>query len=156
MNKVRIDNWRKAPRWLLHCAERGEDESFELTVMIVPLVLMMLLIAFVTAVRSSQMPAWTAASECARAAIATLNEGIGRAQGMRAAMGSLIGNNISTDAVNVVINGSWTPNGTASCQVSYDIDVSDIAGISVISGGKIPISALVTMRVEPYKSRWSP
>jgi hypothetical protein len=144
---------RRAMGWLRQ-AERGEDTTYEFTVWIVPIVIMILLIAFATLVRAAQMPAWSAASECARAAIATLDESLGRTQGTRAAFDSLRGNFIKATAATVTIAGNWTPNSSVTCRVSYDIDLSELAGFNDLTGGAIPMSAEVTLRVEPYKSRW--
>jgi Flp pilus assembly protein TadG len=135
-------------------AERGEDESYEFTVVIVPIVVMILLIAFATVVRAAQMPVWAAASACAREAIASADETIGRNQGERAAWNSLNGNVINASAVQVVITGTWAPNTPVTCQVSYNIDVSGIVGFNEMTGGSVPMSAQVTLRTEPYKSRW--
>ena len=45
---------------LLRQLERGEDESFEFTALITPIMVLLMMIAFAVLVRSSQMPAWTA------------------------------------------------------------------------------------------------
>jgi hypothetical protein len=147
----------RACRRMLRAAERGEDSSFEFTVMIVPMVLMMSLIAFATLVRSSQVPAWTAASECARAAIATLDEDIGVAQGRRAAMNSLSGNFIRATGLTVnVAYGTWDRGSTVTCRVDYNIDLDGVVLMdSFFPGNKVPMSAEVSLRVERFKSRWS-
>jgi len=134
--------------------ERGEDESFEFTALITPIMLMLMMIAFAVLVRSSQMPAWTAASECARAAIATRDEGIGRAQGLHAAYDSLAGNYIRASAGSVSIKGDWAPYGNVTCSVTYDIDTSGITFFAELTGGRVPIIAVVTLQVEPHKSKW--
>ena len=147
------DQWLRARR-VLRNAERGEDTSFEFTAGIFPLIMMILIIAFVTIVRSSQMPAWSAASECARAAVASRDPNQGDAQARRAAVNSLEGNNISGNSAQINISGSWAPGSNVTCQVSYDIDVSGIMGFSELTGGKVPMSVSVSLRVEPYKSVW--
>jgi hypothetical protein len=144
---------RPLQHWL-HQAERGEDSSFEFTASILPILVMILLISFATLVRASQMPAWSAASDCARAAIATLDEGLGRDQAQRAALASLAGNSINASAGQILITGAWEPNAPVTCRVSYDIDVSGIPMIGDLAGGIVPVQASVTLRVEPYKSRW--
>lgn len=147
---------RSAFARVLRAAERGEDSSFEFTVMIIPMVLMMSLIAFATLVRASQVPAWTAASECARAAIATLDEDIGVAQGKRAAMNSLSGNFIRGDGLSIdVIFGKWDRGSTVTCRVNYNINLDGVVLMdSFFPGNKVPMSAEVSMRVERWKSRW--
>ena len=135
-------------------AERGEESVVEFTVASVPIMIMVLLIAFVTVVRSAQMPVWTAAGECARAAVATMDESLGREQAERAARDSLAGNSISATSIQVDIVGVWRPESTVTCQVTYDIDVSGIAGFAELTGGRVPMSAEVTLRIEPHKSRW--
>jgi hypothetical protein len=145
--------WRT---WLrrARAVECGEDSSFEFTVAITPIVLMILLIGFASVVRSAQMPVWSAASECAREAVATETEDIGRQQGERAARDSLIGYYINPDPVDVEILGDWTPESLVTCRVSYDIDVAGIVGFEEMTSGRVPVSAQVSLRVEPHKSRW--
>jgi hypothetical protein len=101
------------------------------------------------------MPAWSAAANCARAAVATLDESIGRQQALYAAQQSLLGNSINAMDSQIVINGSWAPGATVTCQVSYDVDVSWIGFIAELQDGKVPVQASVTMSVEPYKSNWN-
>ena len=145
---------RSSALWILRQAERGEDSTFEFTTAIVPITVMILLIAFATIVRSAQMPAWMAASECARAAVATLTESKGRQDAEQAAVDSLSGNQISSTSVQIVITGDWTPSSLVSCSVSYAIDVSGVAGFAELTGGSIPMTAQVALRMEPYKSKW--
>lgn len=142
--------WFRAYRAL----ERGEDQGFEFTAVIIPIMMMIVLIGFSTVVRSSQMPAWSAAGECARMAVATVNPAIGAAQARRAAVQSLNGNTIRALNPQIIVTGNWAPGSTVTCSVSYDIDVSGMLGIGGFVGGKIPVSAQVTLRVDPYKSRW--
>jgi hypothetical protein len=139
---------------LLRKVERGEDSSFEFITLIVPIILMILLVAFATIVRAAQMPVWTAASECAHAAIFSLTESTSRDQATQAALDSLYGNAIDPASVQIVITGDWTPNSTITCKVSYNIDVHNLAFISELTGGYVPISAQVKLRIEPYKSKW--
>ena len=147
MRRFAQELWRKA--------ERGEDTSFEFVSVIGPIVVMILLIAFVVVVRASQMPAWSAAGNCARAASATLDEGLGREQALYAARQSLIGNSIKAMDSNIFISGSWEPGGKVTCLVRYDVDVSWIEFMAEMTGGKVPVSASVTMTVDPYKSNWN-
>ncbi len=140
---------------VLRQAEKGEDTSFEFVSVIGPIVFMILTIAFVVVVRGSQMPAWSAASECARAAVATLDENIGRAQAQRAAEESLAGNSIKASSGQIVITGDWSANSTVTCTVSYNVDVSWIQILSEFTGGSVPVTASVSMRVERYKSIWN-
>jgi hypothetical protein len=151
MKEAAVSSWRFR---VLRSAEHGESESFEFTVAIVPIVTMILLIGFATLVRSSQMPAWTAASECARAAIATEDEDTGRAQGEQAARDSLAGNFIVPESIDIRLEGDWTPDSPVMCRVIYDIDVSRIPSFSELLNGRLPMRAEVTLRTEPYKSRW--
>ncbi|MCL5997317.1 MAG: hypothetical protein M1546_14860 [Chloroflexi bacterium] len=135
-------------------AERGEDAAYEFTAAIVPIMIMIMLIAFATLARASQMPVWMAATECARAAAATRDETTARQQAEQAALDSLAGNVSSVSTVQVDISGDWTPGSQVTCRVSYDIDVSGIAFMAEITGGRLPTVAEVTLRLEPYKSRW--
>lgn len=134
--------------------ERGEDQGFEFTAVIIPIMMMIVLIGFSTVVRASQMPAWSAAGECARMAVATVNPSIGAAQARRAAVQSLNGNTIRALNPQIIVTGNWAPGSTVTCSVSYDIDVSGLLGIGGLVGGRIPVSAQVSLRVDPYKSRW--
>jgi len=156
-NAQRRGGWQlQALARVLCVAERGEDLSFEFTVMIVPMVLMMSLIAFASLVRASQVPAWTAASECARAAIATLDQDIGVAQGERAAMNSLKGNFIRATDLSIDVEfGDWDRGSTVTCRVNYNIDLDGVVLMdSFFPGNKVPMSAEVSLRVERWKSRW--
>jgi Flp pilus assembly protein TadG len=141
-------------RDVLRQAERGEDTSFEFTVAMVPLTMMILIIAFTSIVRSAQMPLWSATSECARMAVATEIEATGRARGEEAARALLEGYFIKPGSVQVNITGDWTPDSVVTCRVSYDIDVSGIAGFAELTGGRVPMSAEVSLRVETHKSQW--
>jgi len=136
--------------------ERGEDASFEITVAIVPLMMMIALIVFATVIRTSQVPAWTAASECARASIATLDPSIGVAQGKAAGWNSLHGNYINTSSASVNVSySSWTRGSDVTCSVSYSIDLSGITILDgLIPGNALPMQAQVTLRIEPDKSSW--
>lgn len=135
-------------------AERGEDSSFEFTTLIMPIILMILLVAFATIVRATQMPIWTAASECAHEAVVSLTENIGREQATQAALASLHSNAIDPTSVVINITGNWEPDSPITCQVQYNIDVHNLAFISEVTGGYIPMSAQVTLRTEPFKSKW--
>jgi Flp pilus assembly protein TadG len=139
---------------LVHGAERGDDSGYEFTVAVLPLVMMLVLIAFTSIVRASQMPAWSAASECARAAVATMNPTLGDTQARRAATNSLTANNINASGATITITGSWTPGGSVTCRVAYDIDVSVVLGLANVTNGKIPMVVSITLLVEPNKSSW--
>jgi hypothetical protein len=139
---------------LARALERGEDQGFEFTVAIVPMVMVVVLIAFATVVRASQMPAWNAAGDCARMAVATVNPSIGAAQARQAAVQSLNGNSIRALNAQITVSGDWTPGSTVTCSVAYDIDVTGMIGIGDFVGGRIPVLAQVSLRVEPNKSRW--
>ena len=159
MNNRRRRLVRRLACWALSRAaargfERGDDQSFEFTVAVVPIVTMILLITFATVVRAAQMPAWMAASECAREAIASVDETTGRSQAEQAALSTLTANAIDQTSIDIDITGDWTPNTVVTCRVSYGIDTSNIAGFAELTGGRVPVSAEVGLRVEPYKSRW--
>ena len=134
--------------------ERGEDETFEFTTLVVPLVFMIMLIAFATIVRSKQMPAWSAASECARVAIESLDPDTGERQGIDAAEGMLAGNFVNPLTAQIVVTGTWEPDTPVTCIVDYPIDVSGFPVFAELTGGEIPIHGEVTLRTEPYKSVW--
>lgn len=153
MNNTRGARGSWLRQWLRQ-AERGEDQSFEFTSVIVPIMIMIMLIAFGTLVRAAQMPVWTAASECARMGIASADETSGRQQAEEAALASLTGNAINISSVDIDITGDWTPNSPVTCRVSYDIDISGIAGFAELTGGRVPVLAEVTLRTEPFKSKW--
>jgi hypothetical protein len=166
METIAVNNAPGQQRWRANCglrfvhrvwrqAERGEDTSFEFVAAIGPIVIMILTIAFVVVVRASQMPAWSAAANCARAAVATLDESIGRQQALNAAQQSLLGNSINATNSQIAISGNWSPGAQVTCRVSYDVDVSWIGLFAEMMGGKVPVQASVTMSVEPYKSNWN-
>jgi hypothetical protein len=164
MNNGQIGRRQKAVsrvRVLLKNAERGEDTSFEFTAAMLPMAVMITLIAMTTLVRSSQVPLWTAALSCARAAAATLDESIGTEQGEAAGRNSLANNNISgtdnSDPVQVSAPQGWGRGKPVTCEVSYTIDVSGIPGFSeLVPGGGYPMSASVTLPIDPFKSKWDP
>jgi hypothetical protein len=134
--------------------ECGEDEAFEFTTLVVPLVIMIMLIAFATLVRSKQMPAWSSASECARIAIESLDPDVGKRQGVDAAKSMLAGNYVNPATAQIEVTGTWDPDTPVTCSVSYAIDVSDIPAIAELTGGAVQVSGSVTLRTEPFKSRW--
>ena len=162
MNNGPTGKWLKAAslvRVLRKNAERGEDTSFEFTVAVLPMAMMITLIALTTLVRSSQLPVWTAATACARAAIVTLDEGIGLEQGEDAAMNSLVSNNISAAAapsVSISTPQGWMRGKPLVCTVTYNIDVSGIPGFSeMVPGGTYPVEAEVELNIEGFKSKWN-
>jgi hypothetical protein len=134
--------------------EHGEAENFEFTTLIIHLVVMISLIAFATLVRSKQMPAWSAASECVRQAVATRDADIGKAQGDQAARAMLAGNYVDPTTATVSIDGSWEPGGRVTCKVTYLIDVSGIPVMGELTGGGVTMSGQVSLHTEPNKSRW--
>lgn len=141
--------------------ERGEDESFEFTVVIGPLVIMIMLIAFATVARTELMPAFSAASECARAAITTYDPATGQEQGEQVARGILASNYVNADSPSTHVevsgdeeDGIWPPDTPVTCSVSYQIDVSGIPFFAEMTGGFIPISSSVTLHTERNTSRW--
>lgn len=146
-------------RVLLKNAERGEDTSFEFTAAMLPMAVMITLIAMTTLVRSSQVPLWTAALACVRAAATTLDPTIGVDQGEAAGMNSLLNNNISASSQPIVnvTHGEWRRGNPVTCEVNYTIDVSGIPGFSeLVPGGGYPMSASVTLPIDPFKSQWDP
>ena len=156
----RADKPLRAAEQCLRNAERGDDASFEFTVAIVPLMLMVCLIAFATVIRSAQMPAWTAASECARAGIATLDPAIGKAQAEDAGNKSLHGNYLSgsVGAAHIVQPdaANWKRGADLTCRVNYNINVSGILMLEgLLPGNVLPMQVDVTLKIEPYKSAWS-
>ncbi len=140
----------------LHRYERGEDESFEFTMVISPLFIMIVLIAFATVARTELMPAWSAASECARAAVTTMDSDAGREQGTNAALGLLASNYVNPDTavVEVTPYGTWEPDTPVTCSVNYAIDVSGIPLFAQFTGGAIQVSGSVTLNTESNTSRW--
>ena len=145
---------------LLRNAERGEDAGFEFTYMVLPMAMMITLIAAVTLVRSSQLPLWTAATECARAAVATLDESIGTRQGEEAGMNSLLGNGISAasvPSVDITLGpDGWARGKPLTCEVRYTINTGGVPGFSNKFPTGIPMSASVTLPIDPWKSQWDP
>lgn len=134
--------------------ERGEDESFEFTMVMSPLLVMIVLIAFATVARTELMPAWTAASECARAAVATMDANLGRQQGIDAALGLLASNYVNPATAQVNVTGTWQPDTPVTCSVNYPIDVTGIPIFAQLTGGAIHVSGSVTLNTESNTSRW--
>ena len=73
---------------------------------------------------------------------------------VQSAVNSLNSNNINATASTITISGSWTPSGSVTCRVSYDIDVSVVLGLANVTNGKIPMVVSITLHTEPNKSSW--
>ena len=163
---------------VLRRAQQGEDATFEFTVMVVPMVALVFMIGFVTIYWASRLPARAAASDCARAAVATLNQNVGVIQGEKAGRLSLAGNNINSSDTdpNVVIQvtpntGGWRRGDEVTCTVRYTIHLANTSTTAVAAPGSfeqlltgIPagvdpaalvIVERVKMKVDPLKSNWT-
>lgn len=135
-------------------AQRGDAQSFEFSIWMLPLAIMVTLIGVVAVIRPAQYPVWVAARECARNAITTLDAGTGVNQGIQAGYNSLRGNHLNSSSASINVSyGSWERGSDVTCTVAYKIDVS---GIPLIQGvyKDIPMQASVTLQIEPLKSRW--
>jgi hypothetical protein len=140
--------------------ERGDADTFEFTVGILPLAMVMVLIAGVAILRPAQLPAWIAARECARNMTTTLDSVIAETQGELAGLKSLkgmplAGASIGPDNVVGVYNleGGNPRNGTVRCTVSYVVPLSNIPMIGTLFGD-VPMNASVRMKIDPLKSSW--
>lgn len=135
--------------------ERGEAETAEFTLAIVPLLLLVMLIAVTTLIRPAQLPVFFAARECARAASVSLNQNIALQQGIEAAASSLRGNSLSTAqaSVSVWADGAWQRGDPVTCRVSYQMDVSRVPMVGGVFG-VVAAEAEASARIEPGKSRW--
>jgi hypothetical protein len=161
----------------LRQAERGQDATFEFIVWIVPLVTMVFLIGVVVIYWSSRLPARAAATDCVRAAIATLDMNTGVNQGELAGRKSLAGNNINADPANpnVVVRvtpdiGVWKRGDLVTCTVRYTINLGNSSTTPAAANGSfqelsssptasidpagLEIVEAVTLKVEPFKSDW--
>ena len=156
---------------ILRQAQLGEAATFEFTVMIVPMMILILLIGMITIYWGTRMPARRAASDCARAAIATLDAPTGIAQGRAIAQESLKGNNMNADSFHIDIFGDWSPGGKVTCTVRFRIllpndstpqtnlgsaetwfDINNV--ITLIDDKALVVIEGVTLEVEPFKSEW--
>lgn len=135
--------------------ERGEAETAEFTLSIVPLLILVMLIAVTALIRPAQLPAFFAARECARAASVSLNQVIALQQGIEAAASSLRGNSLSATqaSVSVWADGAWQRGDPVTCRVSYRIDVSSVPLVGGVFG-VVAAEAEASARIEPGKSRW--
>jgi Flp pilus assembly protein TadG len=135
--------------------ERGEAETAEFTLAIVPLLILVMLIAVTTLIRPAQLPVFFAARECARAASVSLNQAIALQQGIEAAANSLRGNSLSTAQASVSVwsDGAWQRGDPVTCRVSYQIDVSRVPMVGAVFG-VVASEAEASARIEPGKSRW--
>ncbi|MBX7213563.1 MAG: hypothetical protein K1X39_06050 [Thermoflexales bacterium] len=144
----RLRAWRR-------CLERGEAETAEFTIAIVPMVLLISLIAAAAIIRPAQLPALFAAQACARAASVSLDSSIGVRQGIQAAADSLTGNNLATAQASIRVwsAGPWERGASVTCAIAYHVDVS---GLPLVGGafGVIDIAAQSSARIEPSKARW--
>lgn len=137
------------------CWERGEAETAEFTLGVVPLVLLVMLIAAAAIARPAQLPVFFAAQACARAASVSVDPDIGLRQGIEAAADALRGNSLSATSASIRVwsDGAWQRGEPVTCQVRYDIDLSGLPMVGA-AFGVIPAEARVTTRIEPAKSRW--
>lgn len=144
-------------------AERGDADTFEFVVGVLPIAMMLALIGAVTIIRPAQLPVWIAARECARMASATLSESIAVDQGTRAAVNSLQNNPLAGVAIgngNVFVdynpNNLGDPRGeTVTCRVNYTLELGTLPLVGGLFGA-VPLDASVTMIIEPLKSDWTP
>lgn len=135
--------------------ERGEAETAEFTLAVIPLLILVMLIAAAALIRPAQLPVFFAARECARAASVSLNHSLGLEQGIEAAVASLRGNSLSTAqaSVSVWADGAWRRGDPVTCQVRYQIDVSTLPMVGA-AFGVVNAEAEASARIEPGKSRW--
>lgn len=142
---------------LLRNIERGDGDSFEFTVTAMPILMLIGMIAFATIVRTSQMPAWDAAFNCARLATSSRSISLGESQGQEAALRSLNSNFVKVK--NARIDVQQVPDagqvGAVRCTVSYDIDVEGIFLMGPITGGKVPMTASVLLDRQRFQSDWN-
>ena len=153
-SKFRIPSW-------LHQAERGEDASFEFVTWVPILMFLVLTIAFVGVYWSSRIPARQAATECARMAIATLEQRIGMVQGVEAGQQSLSNSNLNVASALVSITPPrpWVRGAPLTCRVQYRINfgsIFDLNGNPYSPQPLLDIDESVTLRIEPFKSQWQP
>jgi Flp pilus assembly protein TadG len=162
----------------LRKAERGEDATFEFSMMIVPMMAVIFMIAFVAIYWASKLPARAAATECARVASATLDQAIGVDQGELAGRESLANNNINADLSNPFVlvqvtpsTGGWNRGDIVTCTVRYRINLADSSQAPAIADGSVDellngipanvapagleIVEIVRMKVDPLKSKWN-
>lgn len=135
--------------------ERGEAETAEFSLAIVPLLILVMLIAVTTLIRPAQLPVFFAARECARAASVSLNQAIALQQGIEAAASALRGNSLSTAQASVSVwsDDAWQRGDPVTCRVSYRIDVSSVPFVGAVFG-VVDAEAEASARIEPGKSRW--
>ena len=155
--------YRTHHSWLRR-SERGDGDSFEFMVGILPLAMLMMLIGAVSIIRPAQLPVWIAARECARMMTASLDQDVAEPQGDRAARNSLERNAIvGVDWGSFNIQTTYpdkisfpNPRGMeASCRVSYVVRMADLPLVGGLFGD-VPMDATVTMTIDPYKSDWKP
>src|SRR4051794_12270913 len=82
-------------------AERGEAQSFEFVVMVLPMMFLISVIGLVIIYWSARLPAKRAAIDCARSAIATLNQSIGETQGEFVGAQSMVNSGAAMENLNV-------------------------------------------------------
>lgn len=141
-------------RQIRTASERGEGDTFEFTVGILPIVMLITLIAAVTIVRPAQIPVWIAARECARAGAATMDPEIGKVQAEEAGYNSIYNNPlVNLNGVQVVAVHEGTRGGNVTCTASYSVSVGSIPMAGSLFGN-VPLQAVVVMKIEPLKSKW--
>ncbi|MBN1286803.1 MAG: hypothetical protein JXB47_15495 [Anaerolineae bacterium] len=135
--------------------ERGEGSLYELTGMIVLLVLMLDIGSFVVIGRPAQVAAAGASRACARMAVDTLSSGLGPAQGIAAGQSYLEAAGIHSGAVSVQ-PGGWNRRNEVTCTVSVEVPAGTIGLMKRITGvGAVQIQQSTTLTIGAWQSRWT-
>ena len=129
--------------------------------MVFPMMFVISLIGLAIFYWSARLPAKRAAIDCARSAIATLNQNLGVAQGQFVGAESMLNSGVTIDHLGVEVYPltSWTRGATVRCVVSGKLDVRDMPMLHVLepvadAGGIFEIYESADMQIEPLKSDW--
>jgi hypothetical protein len=158
---VKASGKQSKRRTMLRQAERGEAQSFEFVVMVLPMMFLISVIGLVIIYWSARLPAKRAAIDCARSAIATLNQTVGVEQGEFVGVQSMVNSGAAIEHLGVEVYPlvSWTRGATVRCVVSGQLDIRDMPMLQMLptvvnNGGIFEIYEVADMQIEPLKSDW--
>ncbi len=138
--------------------EQGQSATALFLMLVIPLLLVIDIIAAVAIARPAQIDISTAARECARSATTSLNETIGKHQGMMVAEQTLRGagygskNNMQ---VNVSAPGGWGRGAAVDCSVSMQVPFGGFGLIgALLHQPRLTIRGKAEAEIEAWRSDW--
>ncbi len=138
--------------------EQGQSATVLFLMLVIPLLLVIDIIAAVAIARPAQIDASTAARECARGATTSLNESIGKHQGLMVAEQTLRGAGYGSKnhtQVNVSAPGGWGRGATVDCSVSLQVPFGGFGLLgALIHQPRLTIRGKAQAEIEAWRSDW--